>query len=284
MNQTEGYSSAVHTARNYYNSDDADNFYATIWGGEDIHVGLYHSNEDLIADASHRTVERLASLLINVTPNSRIIDLGSGYGGAARFLAKKFGCHVVALNLSEVENERNRQLNRVQGLDRLITVVDGSFEKIPFDEDSFDVAWSQDAILHSGHRAQVISEVARILKPKGEFVFTDPMQANQCPAGVLQPILERIHLESLGSSNFYQSTAERCGLVSIAYHDHTQQLVNHYEAVLRETQRRERDLLKNNVSPEYIDRMKKGLSHWVEGGKRGHLAWGFFHFRKNPAP
>nr|MBA2442576.1 SAM-dependent methyltransferase [Rubrobacter sp.] len=32
-------------------------------------------------------------------------------------------------------------------------------------------------------------------------------------------------------------------------------------------------------SQEYIDRMKKGLGHWVDGGRGGHLAWGIFHFR-----
>ena len=37
---SHSYSEAVSIARDYYNSDDADNFYAIIWGGEDIHIGL----------------------------------------------------------------------------------------------------------------------------------------------------------------------------------------------------------------------------------------------------
>ena len=36
----------VSIARDYYNSDDADNFYHEIWGGEDIHIGLYRSTPD----------------------------------------------------------------------------------------------------------------------------------------------------------------------------------------------------------------------------------------------
>ena len=46
------YSQAVRTAQEYYNSEDADTFYATIWGGEDIHIGLYESEDEPIADAS----------------------------------------------------------------------------------------------------------------------------------------------------------------------------------------------------------------------------------------
>jgi len=49
---TELYSTAVHTARNYYNSEDADNFYATVWGGEDIHIGIYNSDDEPIGRAT----------------------------------------------------------------------------------------------------------------------------------------------------------------------------------------------------------------------------------------
>ena len=45
-------------ARDYYDSAEADDFYRTIWGGEDIHVGLYDNGED-ISRASRRTVETL---------------------------------------------------------------------------------------------------------------------------------------------------------------------------------------------------------------------------------
>src|SRR5690606_36140771 len=40
------YSEVVQTARDYYNSDDADNFYFHVWGGEDIHIGLYESENE----------------------------------------------------------------------------------------------------------------------------------------------------------------------------------------------------------------------------------------------
>ncbi len=273
------YSTTVNTAREYYNSSDADNFYFSIWGGEDIHIGLYESPTEPIADASRRTVERLASLIPAWSSVAAVLDIGAGYGGAARYLAKTYGCQVTALNLSEVENERDRQMNREQGLAHLIEVVDGSFESIPAADATFDVVWSQDAILHSGNRVEVLTEVARVLKPGGHFVFTDPMQADNCPEGVLQPILDRIHLDTLGSPQFYRSTAQQVGLEEVTVQDHTQQLINHYSRVLQETEQRESDIRKV-VSQDYIDRMKKGLGYWVEGGNQGYLAWCIFHFRK----
>lgn len=274
--QTSG---AVDTARDYYDSEDADNFYALIWGGEDIHIGLYESDQDSIYDASRRTVAKMAASIEGLDARTRVLDIGSGYGGAARFLAGKYGCQVVALNLSEVENRRARMLNQEQGLASKIDVVEGSFEALPYPDASFDVVWSQDAILHSGQRAKVISEVSRVLKPGGEFIFTDPMQSDSCPDGVLQPILDRIHLQSLGSPTFYRQQAAVVGLEEVEFADLTFQLVNHYARIGKETEERVEKLSKR-VSSAYIERMKVGLQRWVEGGKLGHLCWGIFRFRK----
>ena len=50
-------------AQDYYNSDDADAFYASIWGGEDIHIGLYEREDEAIIDASRKTVERIEKII-----------------------------------------------------------------------------------------------------------------------------------------------------------------------------------------------------------------------------
>jgi sarcosine/dimethylglycine N-methyltransferase len=279
MSTNQAYSEVVNIARDYYNSDDADNFYAIIWGGEDIHIGLYDSLEDPIITASRRTVEHMASAL-SLGPQHHVLDIGSGYCGAARYLAKTFGCTVTALNLSEKENQRARELNVKQGLDDKIQVVDGSFENIPVEHDSFDVVWSQDAILHSGHKEKVMQEISRVLKPGGRFIFTDPMQADDCPTGVLQPVLDRIHLNSLGSFALYRQLAKQYGLKELTIENLTPQLVTHYTRVRQELVKR-RDELEGKVSDDYIDRMIKGLGHWINAGDANYLAWGIMLFEKN---
>jgi len=271
---TDLYSTSVHTARDYYNSSDADNFYAIVWGGEDIHVGTYTTPDEDIGQASRRTVEQMANRT-TFTPDTRVLDVGAGFGGAARYLASQYGCHVSCLNLSEVENERNRALNREQRLAHLVDVVDGSFEDLPFEDNSFDVIWSQDAFLHSGDRGRVLEEVTRVLKPGGRLIFTDPMAADGTPSGALSPILARIQLDTMASPEFYQRELRRLGMRDVQFDDQTPQLPQHYQRVLEETQRRT-DELRGKVSSDYIERMSTGLGHWVEGGRAGNLAWGIF--------
>jgi len=277
---TVAHPAPVEIARDYYNSDDADTFYATVWGGEDLHLGIYESPTESIFDASRRTVERMASRCGRLGPGARVLDLGAGFGGTARYLARRFDCHVTALNLSEKENARCRRMNAEQGLADRIDVVDGSFQSLPFPDGGYDVVWSQDALLHSPNRRQALGEAVRVLAPGGELVFTDPMQADDCPAGVLGPILERIHLETLGSPGYYRQVADELGLREVSVEDQTPNLVRHYTRVLEVTAERQEELSRS-ISTAYLDHMKTGLRRWIEGGRRGHLAWAIFHFRKS---
>ena len=266
-------------ARDYYNSSDADHFYFEIWGGEDIHIGVYQSSDESIAQASQRTVTMMADLVTGSDQTSRILDIGAGYGGAARYLAQRFQCHVTALNLSEVENERNRERNAALNLQDQIQVIDGSFESLPLADQQFDLVWSQDAILHSDKRNQVLAEVSRVLKPNGQFLFTDPMKTQACPGDVLQPILDRIHLSDLGSPGFYIEALNHAGFNHVAFSSMPHQMANHYQRVLEETLNHESRLL-NQVSLEYLDRMKQGLNHWIKGAQQGHLTWGIWNCQR----
>ena len=187
-------------AQEHYESEDADQFYLRVWAGEDIHIGigLYETAGDTVYDACRRSVAKMAAMLPHRGPGTRGVELGSGYGASARYLAEERAFHIDCLNLSPVQNKRNRQINQARRLEDRIRVVVGSFEDIPFDAASYEVVWSQDAFLHSANRGRVLEEVNRVLKPGGDLVFTDLVQHEDCPAGVLEPVLARFHLDSLG--------------------------------------------------------------------------------------
>ena len=281
---TSTYSDAASTAANYYDSDDADRFYEGIWGGEDIHIGLYESAEEPIAIASRRTVDALIALMgephsPDASAPLRVVDFGSGYGGAARRLCGRPEIRVDAINISAVENNRHRALNQEAGLSERIRVHDASFEAVPLPDGCADVIWSQDAILHSGDRRTVMREAARLLKPGGVMVMTDPMAADGVNADSLTAILDRIHLADLGSPERYQHWGSEAGLTRTAWHDHTPMLIEHYSRVRLELRRRRKDL-ESSITPDYLERMDAGLGHWVDGGKAGKLSWGLMRFNK----
>jgi len=265
------------TARDYYTSDDAVEFYSTVWGGEDIHVGLYDDTSD-IREASRRTVDRMAATVGDLAGKA-VLDIGSGYGGGARRIVSEHGAgHVTCLNIAPAENERNRKLTAEQGLEDRVAVVEGSFDDLPFEDGSFDVVWSQDAILHAPDRGAVLSDVARVLKPGGEFIFTDPMQADGIEdTSSLQPIYDRIHLANLASFGFYREALGKRGMDEVRIDDLSPQLRNHYAQVAEDLDAQRGEL---STDDAFVDRMLEGLAHWVRGADAGKLKWGIMHFRK----
>ncbi|MFY0610988.1 MAG: methyltransferase domain-containing protein [Hyphomicrobiaceae bacterium] len=264
---------------NYYDSDDADAFYSNIWGGEDLHIGLYDDTQD-IRTASDATIDRMAEALPAINGDTRILDMGSGYGGAMRRVVERFGCSATCLNLSEVQNDTNRHKTRLVGLADRIRVVHGVFENIPEPDGSYDVVWSQDAILHSDQRGQVLAEAWRVLKPGGHFVFTDPCQTDDVPDGVLQPVYDRLQLNSLGSFRFYRETAEALGFEVVRQDDMMGDLRTHYDRVREDLVANYKKLRENGASAEYLDKMVVGLENWVKAADAGHLAWGIQLMRK----
>ena len=263
----------------YYDSDDADLFYSTIWGGEDLHIGNY-SETKVIREASDQVVFDMLGKLDNVGTDTRILDMGAGYGGAMRKVVAATGAQATCLNISETQNDYNRAKIRKAGLADKITVRHGVFEDVPEADGSFDVVWSQDSILHSDQREKVMAEAFRVLKPGGTLIFTDPSQADDVPEGVLQPVYDRLQLNSLGSMRFYRQAAEAAGFETVEQEDRTSDLRTHYARVLEELNAHEEALRDNGASLEYIAKMARGLQNWVDAADAGHLAWGIQAFRK----
>lgn len=276
MRNTEDISSTI--AQRFYDSHEADYFYRCIWGGEDIHIGIYRSKSESVFDASRRTVAIMASFTEKLTDDTYILDIGSGYGGAARYLSEKFNCNIVCLNISKVQNNRNILINREKNLDKLITVEEGNFEQLPYDDETFDIVWSQDALLHSNHRARVLKEVFRVLKIGGEFIFTDIMASSECSDTMLKPILNRIHLKSLGTLNLYITHGKSLGF-DVEFHDFSENLSIHYTRILEETQLHINQL-QNFCSEEFLERMILGLKQWISASEKHYLTWGVLKFTK----
>lgn len=271
-------------AERYYNSVSADVFYERVWGGgTDIHVGLYETADEPIGAASRRTVKILAERLRPLVPSiARGIDLGAGYGGSARYLASSFGFEMTCLNIAARQNQKNQEAIDREGLRDKVTIRNASFQDIPFESETFDFAWSLDAMDHSPDKCRLLDEVDRILRPGGVFIFTDLMQKPNAPTDKMAPILARIELDSMGSFEFYEQQAKARGWSTITQEDYSSQAAIHYERARGELLRRNAELV-HACGKAYVDGQIHGLGHWIQGFKQQFLTWGVLIFRKPTA-
>lgn len=279
-NDTTGTPDHDDATRSYYDTADVDAFYDTVWGGEDIHIGIYADEREAIADASRRTVRHAADKAADLLgPHATVLDLGSGYGGSARALAERFGCRVTALDLSEHHNRRHRAANTRRGLDGLIEVVAGSLNDLPYEAERFDVVWSLEVLCHLEDRERALSEAVRVLKPGGALVFSDIMAAEGTPAEAVRPAISRLGVETLATPSFYLERLSALGLKDAGFEDRTADLATHYARLDEEVHRRAVEL-RDVISPAYLDGLLTNLPLWTDITHRNLLRWGLFHARR----
>ena len=275
----------------YYDTEDAFNFYMHLWGGQNIHVGIYPqalNGPKTTAEVLKASDTSLLKLLefaapALTSPHAKCIDMGSCYGGCAREIARRFGAEVLCADLSTKSNEVNRQRTMNCGLQHLVKCPkDLSFTKTEAEAEAYDCVVSQDSFLHAGSaRRDVMKEAARVLKSGGLMVFTDIMQTDGVDTRKLGGVYKRLALEDMGSPARYIQWGAEYGLMFNSYNDMTDQLVNHYStirSVLEQSQ--SEGTLEGKVSRTYVLNMLEGLQHWVFHGKSRNICWGYMVFQK----
>ena len=109
-------------------------------------------------------------------PGMRLLDIGCGLGGAARYFAHEHGCQVTGIDLSpEYVNVTNALAQRV-GLDDRVSCELGSALALPFAPGSFDGAYMLHVGMNIEDKAKLFAEVRRVLAPSGLFGIYDVMR------------------------------------------------------------------------------------------------------------
>ena len=109
-------------------------------------------------------------------PGMRLLDIGCGLGGAARYFAQEHGCRVTGIDLSpEYVNVTNALAARV-GLDESVSCELGSALALPFEPESFDGAYMFHVGMNIENKSKLFAEVHRVLVPSGLYGIYDVMR------------------------------------------------------------------------------------------------------------
>jgi SAM-dependent methyltransferase len=134
--------------------------------GEDI-----GQNSWLTADELERFVSRL-----QIQSTARMLDVGCGSGGPSLRVAQLTECQVIGVELHNEAVVEGTRLAREAGLGQRVSFLQGDARQaLPFGDSSFDAILCIDAINHLPDRPRVIGDWARLLRPTGRLVFTDPV-------------------------------------------------------------------------------------------------------------
>jgi ubiquinone/menaquinone biosynthesis C-methylase UbiE len=137
----------------------------------------------------------------NVRPGDRVLDLGCGDGALTGVLADAAGGsgRVVGVDVAEAALRRARA--RHPALRFTLAPIDGA---LPFDDGAFDVVWSSEVVEHVADTARWLSEVRRVLVPRGRLLVTTPSHGRlRLAIGGIErysePLGDHLHLYSARS-------------------------------------------------------------------------------------
>jgi SAM-dependent methyltransferase len=119
---------------------------------------------------------RLWAKWLGLRESSRVLEVASGSGGPAIFLAELCGCHVTGIDINAHGIAASLERARAHGLSERVTfsAVDAG-ATLPFPDESFDAIVCVDSAIHFPDRSRAFAEWRRVLDRGGRALFTDPV-------------------------------------------------------------------------------------------------------------
>jgi len=214
----------------------------------------------------------LAALLA-LEPGARVLDVGSGLGGAALHLADRFGAVVVGVDLSQEMIEAAASRARAARA-TTVSFVHGDVTRLQFRAGSFDAIWSRDSLLHIADKQALFVRLREWLAPAGRLLITD---YGRGPHELSGPFCEYVeasgyHLVDLAR---YGTALSSAGFERVAVEDRTEQ----FAAILRAELARldaDRASFLADLTAEDLAYLRDRWLTKLDFVRRGDLKWGLF--------
>ena len=149
--------------------------------------GAYESEfaRTLLGDSFHPgglDLTRRLGILLDLRPGLRILDVASGKGESAIFLAREFGCDVVGIDFGPQNVADATERAAAAGISQLVTFRDGDAERMEFPEAIFDRVICECAFCTFPDKPAAAREFGRVLRPDGRIGVSDLTRRGPVPA------------------------------------------------------------------------------------------------------
>lgn len=214
-----------------------------------------------------------------VVASDQVLDLCSGLGGPARYLAWKTGCRVTGLDLTASRVEGATELTRAAGLSDRVRFEQGNALALPFADASFTLAISQEAFAHIPDKPRLMAGIARVLRPGGRLVFSDILQRGALAADDARRLFDGMRFSEIATEADYRRWLRDAGLSTAQVID----LSDEWTGILVERHAMYRSLQAQTVArlgQDHFDRYDQAYEHFVGLYRSGVLAGALFHAQR----
>lgn len=171
----------------------------------------------------------------SLQPQHKVLDVGCGLGGSARFIANQYGCSVVGIDLTEEYIEVAKKLSEIVKLEEKVSFKQGSALDLPFPSESFDIVWTEHVQMNISDKKKFYGEINRVLNPNGRLVFHDIFGTNNFPY-YPTPWAERDSMSSLCTQDEAKGIIENSNFTIDRWEDTSKQSLEFFKEMSKKTE------------------------------------------------
>ena len=170
---------------------------------DEFHIGGRRASEEFLGQ-------------LGLSAQSHVLDVGCGLGGAARFVASRYGSRVTGIDLTSEYVETGNTLCKWVGLDKRISLQQGSALAMPFPAGRFDGAYMLHVGMNIEDKEKLVAEVARVLRAGSLFGIYDVMRT--APGDLAYPVPWAVtpDLSAVAEPERYKKALEGAGFAVTA--------------------------------------------------------------------
>jgi ubiquinone/menaquinone biosynthesis C-methylase UbiE len=150
--------------------------------------------------------------IAGIESHHHVLDVCSGMGGPARWIADTVGCRVTGLDLTVSRVQGATRLTQRVNLHSLVNFEVGDATNMPFADHCFDVCISEEGWLHIPDKPAVVNNCARVLKPTGTIAITDTTARADLSASEQALLADGMSAFNLQAGGEYVEQFEAAGL------------------------------------------------------------------------
>lgn len=161
----------------------------------------------------------------------KVLDVGCGIGGPARMIADVFGCSVTGVDLTNEFIRTASLLSQLVGLSGKTEFMTADATELPFEDNTFDVVWTQHAQMNIEEKEKLYSEIHRVLKREGRFIYYDIFSSEKEDLKFPLPWADDSSISFLIELNDFGRLMKETGFKELLRKERTSDSIDFFETV-----------------------------------------------------
>ena len=168
---------------------------------------------------------------LGIMENDKVLDIASGTGTSAIFLAKNFGCKVTGIDLAKKNVEEAINNASRENASKLVDFKLGDAEKLDFEDESFDFAIAECSFCLFPDKKKASDEMYRVLKTDGKLGMSDVVVNGELPEKMKSILYKFICIEDAKSEKEYENILKNSGFNNFNFEDKKNEVLNLLEGI-----------------------------------------------------